>query len=150
MFPKYMKEMPEVVFLYVISLLLKLYLKQFICRKRKASSPLESSYGPVITKSFLVNIGQRSKDILQDMGLDYLSHTSTDSCSSTENFTPAIHGKDENSQSSSASFHLPPVPGVIVFSLFLHLNSLFHNNLSLLSTMFCSWNENHKKIILGY
>ena len=63
---------------------------------------------------------ERTKDILQDMGVELLSQNSTDSCSSNaENFTPATFGKDENSQSSTSSFHLPPVPGVQYYILFI-------------------------------
>ncbi|XP_045158401.2 S-phase kinase-associated protein 2-like isoform X2 [Mercenaria mercenaria] len=82
-----------------------------ISRKRKASSPLEACNQSHTKTTWAVNT-ERTRDILQDMGVELLSQNSTDSCASnTENFTPATFVKDENSQSSTSSFHLPPVPG---------------------------------------
>ncbi|XP_060595003.1 uncharacterized protein LOC132749295 [Ruditapes philippinarum] len=83
-----------------------------VSRKRKASS-LPEACNQSHTKMNWALTTERTKDILQDMGVELLSQNSTDSCASnTENFTPATILKDENSQNSTSSFHLPPVPGV--------------------------------------
>ncbi|WAR23879.1 SKP2-like protein [Mya arenaria] len=104
--------------------------KFFKSRKRKASSPLEEIDINVPQTNHVNNKQSKSnapwenkkpdhtETILHTMGLDYLSQGSTDSCASSENTenTPALLGKDENSQSSCSSFHLPPAPRVLLDS----------------------------------
>jgi len=93
-------------------------------RKRKASSPLEESERKMRnTKSWEVDTN--IKGILHDMGVDYLSQTSTDSCESNSENTP-LFIKDDLNQDSGSSFHLPPVPGV-------NINTSFVDNISLIS-----------------
>ncbi|XP_052774430.1 S-phase kinase-associated protein 2-like [Mya arenaria] len=112
--------------------------KFFKSRKRKASSPLEEIDINVPQTNHVNNKQSKSnapwenkkpdhtETILHTMGLDYLSQGSTDSCASSENTenTPALLGKDENSQSSCSSFHLPPVPGAPRVLLDSHRDNL--------------------------
>lgn len=83
-------------------------------RKRKASSPLEESERKIPDSNTSSNWNVEPnmiKSFLQDMGVEYLSQTSTDSCGSNSENTP-LFIKDECNQDSGSSFHLPPVPGV--------------------------------------